>query len=106
MIADCSVVADSKRDPAEYTCYDVSFTPSDAPNVVLDYLESTDAEYLVYTAATPVGTMQRFGVVDIIPTLRQRYQFLARFHHPGLDHFHDDTATVNPPVEIYRLSPP
>jgi hypothetical protein len=108
VVLDCDVLrTSSKTDLALRPCYDVSYAPMDPERFesdFLSYIANSKAQYLVYTATTPPGTLKRLGLsLHIGAALRARYPLLARFGYTGLDGFYDDTVTVNPAVEVYRL---
>lgn len=90
-------------------CYNVKLAPVDAEHFTdryLAWLETSGLDYAIYTATTPPGTLRRMGrTVAVSGRLAERYQRVARFAHPGLDGFHDDTVSLNVVVEIYRLQP-
>jgi hypothetical protein len=108
VVLDCEVLRTSeKKDTNQRPCYDVSYAPMDPERFESDfltYIANSSAQYLVYTATTPPGTLKRLGLsLHIGAALRARYPLLARFGYEGLDDFYDDTVTVNPAVEVYRL---
>jgi Dolichyl-phosphate-mannose-protein mannosyltransferase len=108
-LPDCRALQRISPQRAGRVCYDVRLSPVDAEHFTdgfLSWLPQSGADYVIYTAATPPGTLRRMGrSLHVSASLKTRYELLARFEHPGLDAFHDDTATINPAIEIYRLTP-
>ncbi|MGB7740946.1 MAG: glycosyltransferase family 39 protein [Steroidobacteraceae bacterium] len=109
VLMDCASVAKSPFPPSpQRPCYHVLYldqrTYRAPPQRTIDYLEGANAEYLVYTSATPPGTEKRLRRVnERLLAIEHRYQLVATFRYQGLDGFTDDTATVNPVVRVFRL---
>jgi hypothetical protein len=107
ILLDCELLTKLTDKDDKRPCYHISIAPVDPEHFAdafLTYAASSDASYLIYTATTPPGTLRRIGrSLTIGASLRARYPLLARFQYPGLDDFADDTVTVDPAVEIFRL---
>jgi hypothetical protein len=107
---DCEALAEIPGREHEQPCYHVRIAPVDAEHFereFVEYLHASGADYAIYTAATPPGTLKRMGrTVTVSGALQQAFPLLASFTQPGLEAFHDDTATVNAPIEIYALKAP
>lgn len=107
---DCEALKQIPGQEQRRPCFNVRIAPVDAEHFekeYVDYLRRSGADYTVYTAATPPGALRRMGrELAVSEALQKEFPLLARFTQPGLEHFHDDTATVNATVEIYALKPP
>ena len=107
VVLDCTILNNVPDKDLRRPCYDVSYSSVDPERYETEFLAdvaNSGASYLIYTATTPPGTLQRLGLsLHIGAALRARYPLLARFGYTGLDDFDDDTVTVNPAVEVYRL---
>lgn len=107
---DCEALAQIPGREHEQPCYHVRIAPVDAEHFeqeFVDYLHGSGADYAILTSATPPGTLARMGrTVRVSEKLQRAFPLLARFTQPGLEAFHDDTATVNAPIEIYALKAP
>lgn len=106
---DCAALLQIPGQEQHRPCFNVRIAPVDAEHFekeYVDYLRSSGADYTIYTAATPPGALRRMGrELKVSEALRKEFPLLARFTQPGLEAFHDDTATVNATVEIYALRP-